>query len=699
MEPRIAVTHSGAQWPNVGLLTKQESGTQFPLGQMLHIDYKYQDFDSATDALFYLDVDQNPYNNNFAPADPTFAGASFDAQDRGYVSRGSTGSSVSSVAGAELHTGGNLALNTNYYVCVKIQDGANQRFAYLPTPIVFTQPAPTPPIATLSDPTSGSTIGQSAINGRKYIDVTFSDTGSSGLDASSILDPGAEFSLSGAAAAGVSISGSPTLVAGTASTYRYTFTGSFGTGAVTVNFAGGSWANLAGNVNLAGTRSFTVTSSQGNTPPTISDIPDQSTPMNTPITIAFTIGDAETPGQLGLNKVSSNTTLVPDTNMSFGGSGANRTITITPALNQTGTSLITVGVSDSAFLTTIDSFRLTVTAGADTQKPEVEIQVPATRPYYTSSSPLTISGVAWDNVGVSAVTWSSDQGGHGNAQGVGAFSAGNIPLVEGTNTITVSASDAAGNVGADQIRVLYTPPGKRPPNDYFQNAIVLSGVSGSANGDNTYATPEPGDPIMPGDIPPARTIWFRWTAPSSGPVDFLFESSFVPLGRARVGIYRGSAISNLSPIWRYDAGAPLRTTFGAVEGTTYHICVDGEPVGDDVSKGAIVITWSLLQAPDAPSGPQPSDGARAERRSHIPAGLEWFGRLVGRVFRRSVCRDGNRQPVDGRSRFDPRSTCVGRHRPKRRGLNRWSYMGLSPVRFARTDKRAGERYVGRQDRG
>ena len=49
-----------------------------------------------------------------------------------------------------------------------------------------------------------------------------------------------------------------TLVSGTTSTYRYTFTGSFGTGSVGVNFIAGSFADNAGNANTAETEGFDI---------------------------------------------------------------------------------------------------------------------------------------------------------------------------------------------------------------------------------------------------------------------------------------------------------------------------------------------------------------------------------------------------------------------------------------------------------
>ncbi len=100
-----------------------------------------------------------------------------------------------------------------------------------------------------------------------------------------------------------------------------------------------------------------------NNAPTISDMASIGTARNTATgAIAFTVGDVETAaGSLNLSKGSSNTTLVPLTNIVFGGTGANRTVTVTPAANQTGTATITVTVSDGS-LTASDPFTVTVTA-------------------------------------------------------------------------------------------------------------------------------------------------------------------------------------------------------------------------------------------------------------------------------------------------------------------------------------------------
>jgi predicted outer membrane repeat protein len=96
--------------------------------------------------------------------------------------------------------------------------------------------------------------------------------------------------------------------------------------------------------------------------PTLSAIADQVALSGMPSApIALTIGDAETAAaSLTVTGTSSNT-LVPNANIFLGGTAENRTVTITPATNQTGTATITLTVSDGAN-TTSTSFNLTVLA-------------------------------------------------------------------------------------------------------------------------------------------------------------------------------------------------------------------------------------------------------------------------------------------------------------------------------------------------
>jgi len=100
-----------------------------------------------------------------------------------------------------------------------------------------------------------------------------------------------------------------------------------------------------------------------NSPPAISDILDRTTPEDTSTAaVGFTVGDAETAASnLVVTASSSNQALVPNSSILLSGSGANRTISILPATNQSGSATITVTVSDGS-LTASDTFVLTVTA-------------------------------------------------------------------------------------------------------------------------------------------------------------------------------------------------------------------------------------------------------------------------------------------------------------------------------------------------
>lgn len=115
-------------------------------------------------------------------------------------------------------------------------------------------------------------------------------------------------------------------------------------------------------INAGGTTygSDTTFTTNYNHRPTISNIDNQSINENISTDIlGFTIEDRETSANdLDIIATSSNTTLVPNSNIELGGSGENRTIKITPLLNQHGNTTITVSVTDGVYTTneTFDVF-------------------------------------------------------------------------------------------------------------------------------------------------------------------------------------------------------------------------------------------------------------------------------------------------------------------------------------------------------
>ena len=121
--------------------------------------------------------------------------------------------------------------------------------------------------------------------------------------------------------------------------------------------------------NLEGLESLTsneiLVSPLGNAP-TLSTIAGQTIAEDSGTgALPFTVGDAETaPGSLTVSGSSSNTVLVPNAALVFGGSGSGRTVIVTPAPNQSGTATITLTVSDGT-MTAASTFLLTVSAVND----------------------------------------------------------------------------------------------------------------------------------------------------------------------------------------------------------------------------------------------------------------------------------------------------------------------------------------------
>ncbi|HEX9625691.1 MAG TPA: Ig-like domain-containing protein [Acidiferrobacterales bacterium] len=103
----------------------------------------------------------------------------------------------------------------------------------------------------------------------------------------------------------------------------------------------------------------------------------------------------------------------------------------------------------------------------DTTAPSVSIGNPGGATTVTAS-PITVSGSATDDIGVTQVSWSTSTGGSGNASrsgsGTGITWSASVPLQSGANTITVTARDAAGNASAARsVTVTYNPPAPPPP--------------------------------------------------------------------------------------------------------------------------------------------------------------------------------------------------------------------------------------------
>jgi hypothetical protein len=142
-------------------------------------------------------------------------------------------------------------------------------------------------------------------------------------------------------------------ITGSGGNYNMTLTTTF-------NFLGVAHVTLTA-VDPNGGSNSEIISVYSDTPPTISNIGNQQVAENGTVgPIGFTVGDNETAaGSLSLSAQTTNIALAPVGNITFGGSGANRTVTVQPNTGVFGTSLISVIVSDG-ILTATNSFLLTV---------------------------------------------------------------------------------------------------------------------------------------------------------------------------------------------------------------------------------------------------------------------------------------------------------------------------------------------------
>ena len=111
----------------------------------------------------------------------------------------------------------------------------------------------------------------------------------------------------------------------------------------------------------------------------------------------------------------------------------------------------------------------------ETTAPTVQITTPTSNPTYpTDQATITILGTASDNVGVTEVTWlNRGTGSTGTASGTSSWAINGLSLNNGSNVITVTAQDAAGNRETATLTVKYTPVDITPP-----DTVITGGPTG-----------------------------------------------------------------------------------------------------------------------------------------------------------------------------------------------------------------------------
>lgn len=243
--------------------------------------------------------------------------------------------------------------------------------------------------------------------------------------------------------AGVAAGGSPPYsVEVRSGTFAPAVASSTGTFSLTAQLNPGTNAVTVAATDAAGnraTQSFPVTRAAGATLPTVRITAPASsgTYAATGSTVVLS-GTASHPQ--GISRVSWSTST------GAAGLATGAASWQTPAIGlASGTTVITVTAVAADNSSATASLAVQYAPGApDTTPPALTILSPAASTFATTADRITVSGAAADNTAVAMVQWSTNLGGSGMATGTNSWSAV-IPLLLGSNTITIRARDAAGN--------------------------------------------------------------------------------------------------------------------------------------------------------------------------------------------------------------------------------------------------------------
>ena len=319
--------------------------------------------------------------------------------------------------------------------------------------------------------------------------ITYTNATAVTLTAASV-----SLNLTGTASGAVSVSGTGT------TNQTVTISGVTGTGTIGISIAAGTAVNSAGSAPAAGpSATFTVT----NSVPGISiGSPSVSSTSSGPVsyTINYTSATAIT---LSTGNVTLNATGTATGTVSVSGSGVVvRTVTIS-SISGSGT----LGISIAAG-TASNSIGSAPAAG-----PSATFIVRSQPPVVTISSPvsgitrncpdMSISGTATSGNGIAGIAWEvTDSGGNttsGTCTGTNNWTASGLTLSLGMNTITVIATDTAGNTGTANAIVTYDD--EQPGSAWQGTAMVCL-------------------PIVPDDTDPQQevgfsgSLWFEYDTTS-----------------------------------------------------------------------------------------------------------------------------------------------------------------------------------------
>ena len=346
--------------------------------------------------------------------------------------------------------------NGTYAYFLSIDAAGEGSFPYAIGPAYFGSPTGgrvtsiTEPVTTVFDVVNGAPTISDIVDQSTNEDTP---TAAIGFIVGDDVTPATSLSVSATSSNTALIPNGNILLGGSGSSRTITLSpapNAFGTATITVSVTDSTGGTTSDT--------FVLTVSPINDLPVISDITDRTTTSGTSTgAISFTVGDLETPAAaLTVSGQSSNTTLVPNANIVFGGSGENRTVTVTPAPGKTGTATIYVTVNDGT-ASSSDSFVLTVTSAPNTPPVISDIKDLSTTKNTTTSVINFTVGDTETALGSLVVTASSSNtsllpnpniilGGTGGDRTIFMTPANNLT---GTATVTVTVTDGSGATATD----------------------------------------------------------------------------------------------------------------------------------------------------------------------------------------------------------------------------------------------------------
>src|SRR5262249_35419712 len=223
-------------------------------------------------------------------------------------------------------------------------------------------------------------------------------------------------------------------------------------------------------------------------------------------------------------------------------------------------------------------------SAADTIAPSIAITSPTSASTFVATgTSLALGGTASDNVGVTQVTWANSRGGSGTAAGTTSWSVGAVALQVGSNVITVTARDSAGN--SKQATLTVTLSDTTPPTVAVtapaSGATVTGTVTVSASASDNVGVAGVQFQVDGANLgveittPPYATIWSSATIADGGHV-------LTAVARDAVGNVKTSA------------GVSV-TVANAVSGTT------GPAISQStasVTSTSVTISWSTNEPAD-----------------------------------------------------------------------------------------------------